>query len=42
MAAARPGIETWLLPDAGHARVYAAHRQEYVDRVGSFFDKALR
>ncbi len=42
MANARPGIETWIVPDAGHARIYPEHRQEYVDRVGAFFDKALR
>ena len=42
MANARPGIETWMVPDAGHARIYTEHRQEYLDRVSTFFDKALR
>lgn len=42
MAAARPDAETWLVPDAGHARIYNAHPQEYVARVSRFFDEALR
>jgi len=42
MAATRPDAETWLVPDAGHARIYNAHPQEYVARVSRFFDRARR
>ncbi len=42
MAAARPDAETWLVPDAGHARIYNAHPQEYVARVSRFFAETLR
>ncbi|RME44590.1 MAG: alpha/beta fold hydrolase [Chloroflexi bacterium] len=42
MAAARPGAETWLVEDAGHARIYNAHPQEYVTRVSRFLAQALQ
>jgi dipeptidyl aminopeptidase/acylaminoacyl peptidase len=33
---------TWLVPDAGHVQAYQLHPDEYVQRVVSFFDGALR
>lgn len=42
MAAARPGIESWLVNDAGHASIYTKHTEEYIARVSAFFDKTLR
>ncbi len=42
MISARRDSETWIVSDAGHARIYNAHPQEYVDRVGRFFAQSLR
>lgn len=42
MAGARPDVQTWLVPDAGHARIYNAHPSEYVERVSRFFEQALQ
>ena len=42
MVAARPDAEAWLVTDAGHARIYNTHPQEYVARVSRFFVEPLR
>ncbi len=34
--------ETWIAPGAGHVGAYAAHPDEYIQRVAAFFDGALK
>lgn len=41
-AADNPNSQLWIVPDAGHVRSYIEHPEEYMDRVLSFFDGALR
>jgi len=40
-AAAGPTARLWILDGAGHCEVYDSARDEYVDRVTSFFAGAL-
>lgn len=42
MTGAHAGADLWISPDAEHAGIYGAHPQEYVKRVGTFFDNSLR
>jgi len=39
---ASPSVEFWNLPDAEHTHAIRSHRAEYEQRVGGFFDRALR
>ncbi len=41
MISARRDADTWLVADAGHARIYNGHSREYVSRVGRFFIQSL-
>jgi fermentation-respiration switch protein FrsA (DUF1100 family) len=34
--------QLWVLPDVGHVEAYASYPEEYIDKVTSFFDEALR
>jgi fermentation-respiration switch protein FrsA (DUF1100 family) len=34
--------QLWLISDVGHVEAYASYPEEYMDRVTSFFDDALR
>ncbi|GAC1354047.1 MAG: hypothetical protein NVS4B8_28170 [Herpetosiphon sp.] len=38
---AAPGSELWIVPDAGHVRIYAADPAAYVRRIAGFFDRSL-
>jgi uncharacterized protein len=39
---ASPSVAFWNLPDAEHTHAIRSHRAEYEQRVGGFFDRALR
>jgi alpha-beta hydrolase superfamily lysophospholipase len=39
---ASPSVEFWNLPDAEHTHAIRSHRAEYEQRVGAFFERALR
>jgi fermentation-respiration switch protein FrsA (DUF1100 family) len=41
-ASNNPLNQLWLLPDVGHVEAYVTYPEEYMDRVTSFFDDALR
>ena len=41
-ASNNPLNELWLLPDVGHVEAYINYPEEYMSRVTSFFDEALR
>ncbi len=41
-ASGSPMTQLWIVPGAGHSKAYFADPQEYVQRIGSFFDSALR
>jgi fermentation-respiration switch protein FrsA (DUF1100 family) len=37
-----PQSQLWIVPEAKHTGSYIARPQEYIDRVESFFDAALK
>jgi hypothetical protein len=39
---ASPSVEFWNLPDAVHTHAIRSHHEAYEQRVGEFFDRALR
>ena len=41
-ASESPDSRLWVVPEAGHVRAYVTHPEEYIDRITSFFDAALR
>jgi uncharacterized protein len=40
-ASNNPLNEIWIAPGSAHVRAYADHPQEYLERIISFFDKAM-
>jgi uncharacterized protein len=42
MVGAVPGAQTWLAPDAEHARIYTSHQDEYLARVTRFLETTLQ
>jgi len=40
-ASHNPQSQIWIVPEAEHTRSYVARPQEYMEKVESFFDKAL-
>jgi pimeloyl-ACP methyl ester carboxylesterase len=42
LRAAYPAAETWIVSGPEHARTYNAYPDEYVQRVGGFFNKYLK
>jgi dipeptidyl aminopeptidase/acylaminoacyl peptidase len=41
-ASHNPQSQLWVVPEAGHVRSYVTHSEEYMDRIITFFDGALR
>jgi dipeptidyl aminopeptidase/acylaminoacyl peptidase len=41
-ASTNPADQLWIVPQAGHTGAYKLHPEEYMDRVNSFFDAALK
>lgn len=41
-ASQNPQNQLWIAPQAGHARAYVSHPEEYINKVTTFFDTALR
>jgi dipeptidyl aminopeptidase/acylaminoacyl peptidase len=41
-ASHNPNAELWLVSDADHTKAYQTHTDEYLFRIISFFDQALK
>jgi fermentation-respiration switch protein FrsA (DUF1100 family) len=41
-ASGSPENQAWIVPDAGHVRIYVTHPEEYMNRVIDFFDSAIK
>ena len=41
-ASQNPENQLWVVPQTGHVRSYQTHPHEYISRVTTFFDEALK
>ncbi len=41
-ASQNPQNQLWAVPEAGHARCYVTHPEEYMSKITAFFDGVLR